>query len=242
MFPSPSCSLHGHPSKAWAKPSTLAPAPPTQTNPGLALPRLVAAEGKTHRECCWPWASWEGHRDAEEGSHPAPGRQDAGLSLCRPPPLPTCLCRVAGLMVAVRQRELISYDGALGAGGPIQVGWRDCPGGAGPGLLRGAPSQPRLFPLLRLHLDDLPGALGLAGLPLLRGGRVGDLLCSGVSQGGVRSLQGTRAVGRDPDLSCRTQFPAPCLLLLLSPLLSAMQITPLYTEALPGQQAHWPCW
>lgn len=38
MFPSPSCSLHGHPSKAWAKPSTFPPAPPTQTNPGLALP------------------------------------------------------------------------------------------------------------------------------------------------------------------------------------------------------------
>lgn len=199
----------------------------------------MAAEGKTHRECCLPWASWEGRQDAEEGSHPAPGRQHAGLSPSCPSPLPTCLCRVAGLMVALRQGELISYDGALGAGGPIQVGWRDCPGGAGPGLLRGALSQPRLFPLLRLHLDDLPGALGLAGLPLLR---VGALLCSGVSQGRVRSLQGTGAVGRDPDLSGRNLFPAPCPLLLLSPLLSAMRITPLYTEVLPSQQAHRPCW
>ena len=144
-------------------------------------------------------------------------------------------------MVALGQGELISYDGALGAGGPIQVGWRDCSGGAGPGLLRGAPSQPRLFPLLRLHLDGLPGALGLAGLPLLRCGRVGALLCSGVSQGRVRSLQGTGAVGRDPDLCGRNLFPTPCPLLLLSPLLPAMKITPLYTEALPGQQAHWPC-
>lgn len=45
---------------------------------------------------------------------------------------------------------------------------------------------------------------------------MGALLCSGVSQGRVRSLQGTGAVGRDPDLSGRNLFPAPCPLLLLS--------------------------
>ena len=37
MLPSPSRSLHRHPSKAWAKPSTLAPAPP-QPRQTLDLP------------------------------------------------------------------------------------------------------------------------------------------------------------------------------------------------------------
>lgn len=130
--------LTGIPAKhRLAELSTLIP----QTNPGLSLPRLVAAEGGTHRECCWLWAPWGGS-GCRRGVPPRPWR-----TACRPQPLlpthlPTCLPRVAGRMVAVGQEGLISYDGGLGAGGPVQVGWRDCLGGAGPGLPRGAPSQP----------------------------------------------------------------------------------------------------
>ena len=71
MFPRPSCSLHGHPSKAWAKPSTLVPplpAPPPD-KPWACPSPFVAAEGKMEKAMAphsstpaWkiPWAEEPG--------------------------------------------------------------------------------------------------------------------------------------------------------------------------------------
>lgn len=127
--------------------------------------------------------------------------------------LPTCLTSVAGCVVVVGQKALASHSGAFGAGGPIQVGRRDCLGGAGPGLLRGAPGQPYLPLLLRLHLDGLSGALSLAGLPLLGRDCVADLLCSGESQGQVSSFEGCWGVSGDADLGGRGLWHFPFALL-----------------------------
>lgn len=87
-------------------------------------------------------------------------------------------------MVAGGQGGLLFLDGALRAGWSIQMGRRDGPGSAGPGLLRGARDQPVLILLCRLHLDDLPVAIAMAALPPLHGGdRLRGLLHSGGLKG-----------------------------------------------------------
>lgn len=133
-------------------------------------------------------------------------------------------------MVAVWQEVLTPCGGALRAGTPVQVGWRDCLGGARSGLLRGPLGQPRLLLVLRLHLDGLPGTLGLAGLSLLWYDCVGDLLRSGESQDQVKSLQGPWGGGQRPRPGRQgPAVPPPPTFAPAAPLLSAMQIMPLST-------------
>lgn len=81
-----SCSLYGHPRKAWAKPS-LASSP--QTNLGLPFPIWWQLRARHTGNAACLGLPGKGRRMQREGSHQPLGRQHAGLSpSCPSPPLP----------------------------------------------------------------------------------------------------------------------------------------------------------
>ena len=133
---------------------------------------LVALSAQVGSECggrAWGIPDVRGH-------HGSPNE-------CSPPNPPTCFPCVAGNMIVDGQEGLFFRDGALRAGSPIQKGRGGGLGSAGPGLLRGACGQPVFILFCGLYLDDLPGAIFAAALPLHGANSLRSLLKSGELEG-----------------------------------------------------------
>lgn len=234
----PSRSLHWNPSKSHGK---LYPFIPPRQTMGFPCPIWGQPRaGHIGDATGFGLSGGGGGEDGGEASPPiSPWRTAWRPQPLLPAHLLTCLPRLVGRMVTVGQEDLLPADGALRAGGPVQVGWRHCLGGAGPGLLRGALGHPYLLLLLRLHLDDLPGALSLAGLPLLGSDWVADVLCGGESQGQVSSLQGCWGGGQrhGPGWQGPVALPLCCYCSLCS--LPCRSCLSLFMGSPLGRHVHW---